>query len=123
LVALEEAMFVEQRLYTFAPGKSAEFHKLYEAEGRATQEKHLGPPVGYYYSEIGPLNQVMSLWAYPSLDERVARRDRLAKDPAWVSFLHKGRPLIVAQETRILKPASFFADRLAAIVEQGGARS
>ena len=113
-------MFVEQRLYTFAPGKSAEFHKLYEAEGRTTQERHLGPPVGYYYySEIGPLNQVMSLWAYPSLDERVARRERLSKDPAWISFLQKGRPLIVAQETRILKPASFFNERLTAIVAHG----
>ena len=116
MATLEEAMFVEQRLYTFAPGKSAEFDKLYQAEGRATQERHLGAPVGYYYSEIGPLNQVMSLWAYPSLDERVARRDRLAKDPAWISFLHKGRPLIVTQETRILKPASFFGERLAAMM-------
>jgi hypothetical protein len=112
-------MFVEQRLYTFAPGKSAEFHKLYEAEGRTTQERHLGAPVGYYYSEIGPLNQVMSLWAYPSLDERVARRERLSKDPAWISFLQKGRPLIVAQETRILRPASFFNERLTAIVAHG----
>jgi hypothetical protein len=116
---LEEAMFVEQRLYTFVPGKSAEFHKLYEAEGRATQEKYLGRPIGYYYSETGQLNQVMSLWAYPSLDERTARRERLFKDPAWISFLQKGRPLFVAQETRIFKPASFFDARLAAIVALG----
>ena len=26
-------MFVEQRLYTFAPGKSGEFDRLYQAEG------------------------------------------------------------------------------------------
>ncbi len=112
-------MFIEQRLYTFAPGKSAEFNKLYEEEGRATQERHLGPPIGYYYSEIGPLNQVTSLWAYQSLDERVERRARLSKDPAWISFLHKGRPLIVAQETRILRPAPFFNERLEAIAALG----
>jgi hypothetical protein len=112
-------MFVEQRLYTFAPGKVAEFHRLYDAEGRAAQERHLGPPVGYYYSEIGPLNQMTSLWAYATLDERVERRDRLFKDPDWISFLQKARPLVVTQETRILKPASFFNDRLKAIVELG----
>ena len=26
-------MFIEQRLYTFAPGKSAEFDKLYRSRG------------------------------------------------------------------------------------------
>jgi hypothetical protein len=113
------AMFVEQRLYTFAPGKSAEFNALYEAEGRAPQERHLGLPVGYYYSEIGPLNQVMTLWAYPTLNDRVERRARLFKDPQWISFLAKARPLLVTQECRILRPADFFKNRLESIVEMG----
>ena len=112
-------MFVEQRLYTFAPGKGGEFDKLYQEKARAAQEHHLGAPVGYYYSEIGPLNQVTSLWAYESLNERVERRDRLFNDPAWKAFLPTARALVVAQETRILKPASFFDDRLKAFVQIG----
>ena len=112
-------MFVEQRLYTFAPGKSAEFNRLYEAQGRAAQERHLGAPVGYYYSEIGPLNQVTTLWAYASLDDRVDRRERLFRDPEWIAFLEKARPLLVTQETRILAPAPFFRKRLNSIVELG----
>jgi hypothetical protein len=115
-------MFVEQRLYTFAPGKGAEFNKIYEAEGRAPQERHLGAPVGYYYSEIGPLNQVMTLWAYATLNERVERRERLFRDPEWISFLQKARPLLVTQETRILTPATFFQERLKSIVEMGRTR-
>jgi hypothetical protein len=112
-------MFVEQRLYTFAPGKSGEFNRLYEAEGRAPQERHLGQPVGYYYSEIGPLNQVMTLWAYPTLNERVERRGRLFQNPEWVSFLKKARPLLTTQESRILTPAPFFSERLKSIAETG----
>ena len=112
-------MFVEQRLYTFAPGNSAEFIRLYEAEGREPQERHLGLPVGYYFSEIGPLNQVTTLWAYETLNDRVERRERLFKDQGWTLFLKKARPLLVAQETRILTPAPFFRDRLKAIVELG----
>jgi hypothetical protein len=54
-------MFVEQRLYTFAPGKGSEFDRIYQAEGRQVQERYLGAPVGYYYSEIGMLNQVTTL--------------------------------------------------------------
>ena len=112
-------MFVEQRLYTFAPGKSAEFNRLYETQGRAPQERHLGLPVGYYYSEISPLNQVMTLWFYPTLNERVERRERLFKDPEWISFLKEARALVVTQETRILTPAPFFRERLTSFVKTG----
>jgi hypothetical protein len=112
-------MFVEQRLYTFAPGKSAEFDRIYQEEGRAPQERHLGVPIGYYYSEIGLLNQVTTLWAYQSLNERAERREKLFKDPAWISFLQKARPLVVRQETRIWRPASFFAAQLKKIIEAG----
>ncbi len=110
-------MFVEQRLYTFAPGQSAAFNRLYEEKGRAPQERHLGLPVGYYYSEIGPLNQVMTMWVYATLNERVERRERLFEDPQWIAFLNEARPLIVTQETRILRPANFFAERLQSFVE------
>ena len=68
-------MFVEQRLYTFAPGKGGEFDRLYQAEARHVQERYLGAPIGYYYSEIGMLNQVMTLWAYETLNDRVERRE------------------------------------------------
>ena len=112
-------MFVEQRLYTCAPGQTGEFLKVYEGEGRAPQMRHLGQPVGYYVSEIGPLNQVTTLWAYGSLDERVDRRRTLFQDPAWTAFLGKARPLLTTQETRILTPAPFFRERLAAIAALG----
>ena len=49
-------MFVEQRLYTCAPGQTGEFLRVYEREGRAPQMQHLGQPVGYYIIEIGTLN-------------------------------------------------------------------
>jgi NIPSNAP protein len=112
-------MFVEQRLYTCAPGNTGEFLKVYEEEGRAPQTQHLGQPVGYYISEIGPLNQVTTLWAYGSLDERVECRRILFQDPAWTAFLRKARPLLTTQETRILTPAPFFRERLAAIAALG----
>jgi hypothetical protein len=86
-----------------------------------TQMQHLGQPVGYYISEIGMLNQVTTLWAYGSLDERVERRRALFQDPDWSAYLNKARPLLTTQETRILVPAPFFQDRLAAIASLGRA--
>src|SRR6478736_2712290 len=116
-------MFVEQRLYTCAPGQTGEFLKVYEQEGRAPQMQHLGQPVGYYVSEIGMLNQVTTLWAYGSLDERVERRRALFRNADWNAYLNKARPLLTTQETRILVPAPFFQERLAAIASLGGAAS
>jgi hypothetical protein len=115
----EDWMFVEQRLYTCAPGNTGEFLRMYVEEGRAPQTQHQGQPIGYYVSEIGPLNQITTLWAYASLDDRVERRRRLFEDPAWNAYLRKARPLLTTQETRILTPAAFFKERLAAIAALG----
>ena len=82
--------------------------------------QHLGQPVGYYVSEIGPLNQVTTLWAYGSLDERVERRrGAVSESRTGTLILNKARPLLTTQETRILAPAPFFQERLAAIASLG----
>ena len=112
-------MFVEQRIYSFAPGNTGEFLKAYEGEAMATQTAALGQPVGYYVNEIGPLNQITTMWAYGSLDERVERRRALFSDPVWQAFLKKCRPLMTTQETRVLIPAPFFRERLKAIAALG----
>ena len=113
-------MFVEQRIYSFAPGNTGEFLKSYESDAFAVQTKALGQPVGYYVNEIGPLNQITTMWAYGSLDERVERRRALFGDPVWQAFLSKCRPLMTTQETRVLIPAPFFRERLKAIAALGG---
>jgi len=112
-------MFVEQRIYSFAPGNTGEFLKTYEHEAMAAQTGALGQPVGYYVNEIGPLNQITTMWAYGSLDERVERRRNLFGDPVWQTFLKQCRPLMSHQETRVLIPAPFFQERLKAIAALG----
>ena len=67
------------------------------------------------------LNQVTTLWAYGSLDERVERRRALFQNAEWNAYLNKARPLLTTQETRILVPAPFFQERLATIASLGRA--
>lgn len=50
-------MIVEQRIYTLYSGKTAEYLRLYEAEGLAIQRPILGNLIGYFSTEIGPLNR------------------------------------------------------------------
>ena len=99
-------MIVELREYTLQPGKVPEYLRLYEEEGFAIQAPILGHLFGYFETEIGPLNQVVHLWAYEDLADRAERRARLGADPDWKAYLAKSRPMIIDQQTRILKPAS-----------------
>ena len=65
---------VDLRCYTIRPRGLPAFLKLFEEEGLPLQLKYLGAPVGYYVSEIGPLNQVTHLWGYENLADMEARR-------------------------------------------------
>ena len=63
-------MIVEERIYTCHPGKARRYIEMYEAEGLAIQRPILGNLIGYFTSDIGPLNQVIHLWAYESMEDR-----------------------------------------------------
>ncbi|MCW5624626.1 MAG: NIPSNAP family protein [Burkholderiales bacterium] len=102
-------MIVDHRTYWVKPGKLAEYLKLYAAEGYPLQLKILGNNIGWYTShDIGPLNQVVHMWAYDSLADREARRNKLAAEPAWQQFLEKAMPLLDRMENKILRPTAFF---------------
>jgi len=100
-------MIVEERIYTLHAGKVPEMVKLYGEEGLPLQQKYLGKFIGYFTTETGNLNQVVFMWGFDSLDDRAARRERMARDVEWQAYLKKVQPLILTQENRILKPASF----------------
>jgi len=101
-------MIVEQRTYDFRTGQIPAFLELYEETGaRELQARILGNLVGYFVSEIGPLNQTVHLWAYGSLDDRAARRAALMQEPLWRDFLGQITPMILRQESKILLPTAF----------------
>jgi len=101
-------MIVEQRTYDFYPGMIPKFMRLYESTGaRNLQERILGSLLGYYVSEIGPINQTVHLWSYASLDDRAVRRSALMDEDVWRDFLSQIVPLLKRQESKILLPTAF----------------
>jgi hypothetical protein len=93
-------MIVEKRTYTLYPGKMAEFLALYEAEGLKLHTRYL-PMLGYFVSDIGTLNQVITMWGYESMQQRDELRAQL------YAFGPKTTPFIQTMETMILRPTSF----------------
>lgn len=100
-------MYFEMRTYRLKNGSIPEYLSLVGETGIEIQKKHLGQLVGYYHSEIGPINQIVHIWAYQSLDDREQRRAALARDPEWQAFVPKIACLIEEAENKILKAAPF----------------
>ena len=93
-------MYVEERMYTLKVGTAPEYLKHHQNEDMK------------YFTEVGTLNMIVHMWAYESLDQRDKCRAAMSADPEWQSYLTKIRPLMERQETRVMKCAPFFVDRL-----------
>jgi hypothetical protein len=100
-------MIVEKRTYTLKVGTTAAFLKAYEEHGLSIQARVLGPPLGYYSTEIGNPNQIVQLWGYQDFADRQRRRTELLSLVEWHEALAHFRPFIEQQENVILNPASF----------------
>jgi NIPSNAP len=97
-------MIYEIRTYTLRPGTVGEFEDRF-AKRLPTREKHskLG---AFWHTEVGPLNQVIHVWPFEDLEQRMAVREAMAKDTELQQF-QGGRDLLVAQEADIMIPAPF----------------
>ena len=105
-------MFIEERMYRLKIAAVPEYLKHYQESGMHVQLRHLPHMVGYYFTEVGGLNTMVHLWAYDSLDQRDKCRAAMQADPDWQAYLAKTRPLMETQETRMMKVAPFFMERL-----------
>jgi NIPSNAP len=104
-----EGMVIDHRTYDFHPGKMNIWLDAYRDHGLPVQKKHLGQFVFMGTTEIGPINQVVFMWAYESLAARARRRAEMDKDPAWAEFRKITAPHapLKQQTNMILKPTAF----------------
>lgn len=95
------------RTYTIKIGKTQEYLKLFEEVALPIISKY-AKLVGYWYTDIGELNQVIHIWEYDSLDDRKKKREALYQDEDWVNqFLPIAGPMLEKQETKIMYAANF----------------
>ncbi|MCY1394199.1 hypothetical protein D3C76_1068270 [compost metagenome] len=102
-------MYYELRTYTIDPLKLGDWLALYRSHALEVQTEHLGKLVGFFTTEFGEANQVVHIWAYESLDERIARRAAMAADPRWAEFSRRNRELgaVLKLESRLMRPTGF----------------
>lgn len=61
---LSSNLLVEHRIYTIKLRKMLEFLEVIDGRVIPILRETLGSPLGFYVSNVGPLNQFVHLWAY-----------------------------------------------------------
>ncbi|MDH3701259.1 MAG: NIPSNAP family protein [Alphaproteobacteria bacterium] len=105
-------MIVDKRIYSLKPGGVPIYMKIYEEFGLKPQTRHLGQPLGWYFSEVGTLNQITHLWGYEDLADRTAKRAAMGADPDWQVYIKKmgEAGILLKQENQILVAAPWSPD-------------
>ena len=102
-------MFVEQRQYTAHPGRIGAWLKLYEEIGGPCSARHVGPLLGFFTTEFGPLNRVVFLRGFDDIDDRDRGLAAREADPEWTRFRAETAKTgaLAQQENKLLKTVGF----------------
>lgn len=100
-------MIVDVRTYTLIPRKTPAYLAAFETYGLPIMHKYGIQLLGYYTSQIGALNQVVHIWRYESLADLENKRTVRDADPAWADFLTRTEGMVLMQDNKIMKPATF----------------
>jgi hypothetical protein len=95
-------MIIEMRTYTLKPGTLIEAEKRF-GEALPIREKH-GKLAAFWHTEVGPLNQIIHVWAYDSFEHRSAVRGAAMKESGWPPPISE---FITDMKNEIFHPAPF----------------
>ncbi|QIL82406.1 NIPSNAP family protein [Diaphorobacter sp. HDW4A] len=96
---------VDHRIYTIRLRRMGEFLEVFNRLALPILMQTLAHPLGFYISQVGPLNQFVHLWAYTDLADYERRSQQRDAHPGFPAYLAASEHLIVAQETRLIRSA------------------
>ena len=94
---------VDHRVYTIALRKMPQFLDIFQTLAMPVLLQTLGHPLGFYTSWVGPQNQFIHLWGYDDLADYERRSRARDEHPDFPAYLAASGPLIVSQETRLIR--------------------
>tara|TARA_A100001037_G_C15035125_1_gene582865 strand:- start:270 stop:896 length:627 start_codon:yes stop_codon:yes gene_type:complete len=101
-------MIYEIRTYRLKPRTVPDFLDAF-GEAYENGRKQISPLAAFFYSEIGPLNEVMHIWPYANLAERDAVRTESVSSGVWPP---KIKDFIHHMKSEIFTPFPFMGDFL-----------
>ena len=100
-------MIYELRTYQLAFGGLPDYLEVAESLIIPAVAEFGLKPSGFWYTEIGQLNEVVHLWAYEDLNERQEKWAKWAKDPRRAEVAKRLRGVVLNQTNKILSPTAF----------------
>jgi len=97
----------EMRIYRGGPGDARRWADEY-VKILPVREKY-SKNVGLWLGEAPQPNEVLHMWNYASVEERMKARGDLFKDPDWNAFLKRVAGLIVEMQNVLLLPTDYSA--------------
>ena len=100
-------MIYEFRTYDLQPRTVPEFEKR-AAEKIKEGRQDYSQLFGFWYTEAGPLNQVVHVWPYADMNERLAIRAKAVEDGVWPPNTSE---FVNEMRSEIFLPAPFMKNR------------
>jgi NIPSNAP len=102
-------MIYEQRTYDIHPQHFSAYLELFEKLAMSIRGSgQYGQLIGFWSTESGPLNRVVHIWAYESIEQRRLARAALMQNNLWANdFLPKALPMIARMESALLNATPF----------------
>jgi hypothetical protein len=95
-------MIIEMRSYDLRPGTVPEVEKRF---GEALHVRTKFSPLGaFWHTEVGPLNRIIHVWQYETLEERTRIRAEAAKTGQWPPKIGE---FCVSLQSEIYIPTAF----------------
>ena len=101
-------MIYDMRIYDIAPGRVQDYMKNVREVAIPIREDHGVKLGGWYYSEVGPINQVVHIWAYEDMKHLVEGAEAVRNDPRWKNeYMVRNRGLVQAQRDQLVYQPDF----------------
>ncbi len=101
-------MVYDFRMYTFKPGAVPQYMAAVEEVGVPTRKRHGVKLAGWFYSDVGDLNQVVHIWAFDNPKHLIEAKAAVAADPDWQGkYVPRVGGLLTAQKVSLMKSTDF----------------
>ena len=101
-------MLYDFRMYTLKPGATPDYRAGVKEVGLPIRQNHDVALSGWYWSDIGALNQVVHIWGYKDLDHLNSQKAAVYADPDWSGkYVPRAQPLVESQKTWLMMSPAF----------------
>lgn len=101
-------MIYDMRIYDIQPGRLEEYMAAVREVGLPVRQRYGVKLAGWYYTEVGPLNRVVHIWAFRDWAHMNEAKQQFRNDPDWKErYLPRVIGIIERQSNQVMHAPDF----------------